>query len=111
MILGPNGTPLSGQPQHTALLGYIVLRNEGKALVPMTNDAGHMAIFQGPQPAIDVAKQMADAELRPRADQKVLAPQMKSRQYLVIQCAIVGQIQAEIKNPEQLLAPADKGVN
>lgn len=111
MILRPDGTQASAKQQETQILGYIVMRNEGRAMVPMSNEAGHLAIFHAPQPAVDVANQMAQAELRPSADQKVLTPQMKSRQYLVVQCLIVGAVQAAIKNPEQLLAPKGEGVN
>lgn len=111
MILRPDGSAVSAKQQETQLLGYVVMRNEGHAMVPMSNDKGHLAIFQAPQPAVDVANQMAQAELRPSAEQKIVTPQMKSRQYLVIQCLIVGAVQAQIKNPEQLLAPKGEGVN
>lgn len=77
----------------------------------MCDDKGALAIFASAQIAVDAAKSVAEGELRPNGDQKIIAPQMKSHQYLVAAVAVVAQMQAEIKNPDQLLAGKDAKVN
>lgn len=110
-LISVDGRPLGTEQASPQLLGWIVMRQNGTALEPLTNEKGLLAIFNAPQVAIDTAKEIADRELRPSAEQKVVTPMMKSHRYVVVQCAVVGVIQAEIKNPSQLLAPEGKGVN
>lgn len=110
-ILGPDGLPRQNGVQpvnQPTTMGFIILRQEPGKLVPMFDDKGAMAVFASQQAATQTASALADQELRPRADQKVVTPAQKSSMYLVAAVQIIGQIQAKLRDPAQILAPQGK---
>lgn len=116
-LIDANGQPLGkgleqvkkAMPQ---TLGFAIFKRVGHGLVPMTTPQGDFAIIPDANLAAQVAGQQADAELRPQpaedGTRALVAPQQKSSEYFVVALQLVGQIQAQIKNSEQLLAPGGK---
>jgi hypothetical protein len=116
-LVDANGRPLgktlenaqrraAQQPQ---FMGCAVFKVDAKnVLIPAVTPKGDFAIFPNPQVAVDAANQFAQQELRPNAEQKVVTPLMKSSRYVVATMYVVAEIQAQIKDPAQLLAPEGK---
>ena len=98
----------AAQAQQPQVMGFAVFKKIPGGLLPLITPKGDFAILMSAQHATQMAQQMAQAELTPNKDQKVVAPQMKSSEYYVVALQAVGLIQAKIKNPEQLLAPGGK---
>jgi hypothetical protein len=117
-ILDANGRPAgkAAQPDRNrrygmggTKLGYVIARRDAKGgLTPLGDEKGNLVLIWDPQMAVTLANQSADAELRPRPDQKVVVPLQESSVYLVVECHVIAQTQAKLKNPEQLLAPGGK---
>jgi hypothetical protein len=106
-ILRPDGKPVNSPIANGPVtMGFIILRQELNTMIPMNNDKGNLAIFPTAQAALDIAGRVADAELRPKGDQKIVTPQQKSHVYFVAALQAVGQIQGNLKDPSQLNAPA-----
>lgn len=109
-LVGPDGKPLNAkhaQQGHAQLVGFCVLKKlAGGVLDPMKDDKGKFAVFLDGNVAKQWAAQLANQELIPNADQKVVTPQMVSSEYIVIGMLAFAVVQGKIKNPDQLLAPA-----
>jgi tRNA1(Val) A37 N6-methylase TrmN6 len=106
-----NGQPIgkslqqaqAAQPQ---TMGFAVFKKIPGGLMPLITPKGDFAILMSAQHATQIAQQMAQAELMPNKDQKVVTPLMKSSEYFVVALQAIGMVQAKVKNPDQLLAPA-----
>ena len=108
-----NGRPIGNslkqpQPQPVQCMGFAVFKKTLKGMLPFVTDKGDFAIMMNAEQAVHVANQLAQAELTPNKDQKVVTPQMKSSEYYIVALQVIGMAQATIKNPEQLLAPKGK---
>ncbi len=108
-----NGRPIgkslkqaqAAQPQ---TMGFAVFKKIPGGVLPLITPKGDFAILLNAQHATQMAQQMAQAELMPNKDQKVVTPLMKSSEYIVVALQAIGMVQATIKNPDQLLAPGGK---
>lgn len=117
-ILGPDGRPAHNVKkldpdlpygQGGTKAGHIVCRRDAKGwLAPMGDANGNLMLIWDPQGALKAAQQAADQELRPTADQKVVKPLQESAVYMILQCNVLGEVQAKLKDPQQLLAPGGK---
>lgn len=116
-LVDANGKPLGkaleqAQQAMPQSLGFAILKRVGHALVPMQTPNGDFAIIPNRDLAVQVAGQQADLELRPQpakdGTRALVAPQQKSSEYFVVNLQLIGKIQAQVKNPEQLLAPGGK---
>lgn len=109
-LLGPDGRPAGAPPpqqQAAQLVGFCIVKKLPGNLIDVVRDAkGIMMMFLDVNVAKQHATNLANQELLPNKDQKVVTPQMKSSEYIVIGMLALAMVQASIKNPEQLLAPA-----
>lgn len=105
------GRPIGKSAQQVApqLMGLAVFRKApGNVLTPIETKNGMFAIFPNIEMATGVAQQMAQAELLPDKDKKVVTPMLTSSEYVLVQMFAIGVVQAQIKSPDQLLAPEGK---
>lgn len=110
-LIDANGRPLGlvPQAQQPQPIGFAVFRKiPGGLLAPLVTPKGDFAIIPTLEGCKDIAVQLANHELIPNKDQKVVTPMLKSSEYILVQLLAVGLVQAQVKNPDQLLAPEGK---
>lgn len=118
-ILGPDGQParkMGVEPDPNKPMGlggnragWIIVRVDAKGRIAAVGDRdGNMAITDDFEAAKALAAKMANEELLPNKDQKVVTPLQQSAIYMVMRMLVDAQIQAKLKDPQQILAPQGK---
>jgi hypothetical protein len=113
-LMDANGHPIGQKLQAAAaqqpeFMGCAVFKkNASGVLIPAVTPKGDFAIFPDMQSAQQAAGQFANQELLPNPEKKVVTPQMVSSKYVLVLLHVFGEVQAKIKNPEQLLAQDNK---